>query len=69
MIFVKKLNVVKSIDESRAAEYAGLGFEPVEDKHPEADKSERIKCPHCEKDYATESSLAAHIKDKHPEAE
>ena len=26
----------------------------------------RFQCPHCEKDYASESGLANHIKEKHP---
>lgn len=27
----------------------------------------RIPCPHCGKDYASEETLKAHIKDKHPD--
>lgn len=28
---------------------------------------DRIPCPHCEKTYATEETLAKHIAEKHPE--
>ena len=61
-MYVKKLNVVKDIDESRLEEFKRLGFAPVGEV-----PAERIPCPHCDKTYITEDGLAKHVADKHPD--
>ena len=67
MIFVKKLNVVKKIDDSRLDEYTRAGFVLVETEADTTDEAPiRFACPHCDKDYATEATLAKHIEEKHP---
>ena len=32
----------------------------------EDQKTDKLACPHCGKEYATEEGLAQHIKNKHP---
>ena len=43
-------------------------FVPVKSVATKAIPEGRLPCPHCDRHYANEETLAAHIKEKHPEA-
>ena len=51
-------------NEVQAAAYKNAGWEPVIDAGTQSD---RIRCPHCDKDYADADNLERHVAAKHPE--
>ena len=79
MFRLKKLNVIKEVNSMpKAKKLISQGFALVSQPtfgnavtttpKPESSVSdERVKCPYCEKDYASEKGLKDHVKDKHPE--
>ena len=70
MIYVKKLNIVKYIDEKRLGAFEKAGYAVISEVLPGNEPpADRYLCPHCERDYATAEGLAKHIQSKHGESE